>query len=196
MKLSQCKAEININRFDVPDCECVILLRPTKSLTLYIQQSMRAMRYKKSKTAIIIDHVGNIFEHGFPDDKREWSLKTKKRNKGPDIKLKVCDGCYACLPLNTKICPECEYEFTVDDGNNEEETVVDAELVQIERKNMLKLVKYTYYKRLSTFEEMREFQQAKGYKFMWVIHKCLEQKIEIPEKYHYMIRRYVANDGA
>ena len=40
----------------------------TKSLTLYIQQSMRAMRYRLGKTTTIIDHVGNCFEHGLPDD--------------------------------------------------------------------------------------------------------------------------------
>ncbi len=36
-----CNVDIISEGFDVPDCECVILLRPTKSLTLYIQQSMR-----------------------------------------------------------------------------------------------------------------------------------------------------------
>ena len=56
---------------DVPDCECTVLLRPTQSLTLYIQQSMRSMRYMPGKTAILIDHVGNCYLHGLPDDNRE-----------------------------------------------------------------------------------------------------------------------------
>src|SRR5574344_420692 len=43
----------------IPDCECAILLRPTQSLTLYIQQSMRCMRYRSGKKALILDHVGN-----------------------------------------------------------------------------------------------------------------------------------------
>ena len=41
-----CNVDIVSEGFDVPDCECVILLRPTKSLILYTQQSMRCMRYK------------------------------------------------------------------------------------------------------------------------------------------------------
>ena len=41
-----CNVDLISEGFDVPDCECAILLRPTKSLTLYIQQSMRCMRYK------------------------------------------------------------------------------------------------------------------------------------------------------
>ena len=35
--------------FDVPDCEVVILLRPTKSTGLFIQQTMRALRYQPNK---------------------------------------------------------------------------------------------------------------------------------------------------
>ena len=58
---------------DVPDCECTVLLRPTQSLTLYIQQSMRSMRYMPGKMATIIDHVGNCYLHGLPDDNREWT---------------------------------------------------------------------------------------------------------------------------
>lgn len=63
----------------MPDCECTILLRPTHSLTLYIQQSMRCMRYKPNKRAVIIDHVGNYARHGMPDDDREWTLEKRKK---------------------------------------------------------------------------------------------------------------------
>lgn len=38
-------AELYGEGVDVPDCQCVILLRPTESLTLFIQQTMRSMRY-------------------------------------------------------------------------------------------------------------------------------------------------------
>ena len=56
-----CNCELFGEGLDVPDCECVVLLRPTQSLTLFIQQSMRSMRYMPGKTAIIIDHVGNCY---------------------------------------------------------------------------------------------------------------------------------------
>lgn len=56
--------------FDVPDCSTVIMLRPTQSLSLYIQQSMRGMRYRPGKTSIIIDHVDNVRRFGLPDAKR------------------------------------------------------------------------------------------------------------------------------
>ena len=61
-----CNVDLISEGFDVPDCGAAILLRPTKSLTLYIQQSMRCMRYQPGKTAVIIDHVGNVFPAWFP----------------------------------------------------------------------------------------------------------------------------------
>ena len=45
-----------------------------------------------------------------------------------------------------------------------------------------------YFKKIKTFDEMVAFQKAKKYKFAWVLHKCIEQGIEIPEKYNYMRR--------
>lgn len=67
--------------FDVPDCSTVIMLRPTQSLSLFIQQSMRGMRYREGKTAIIIDHVDNVRRHGLPDTPRQWSLKSRKNHR-------------------------------------------------------------------------------------------------------------------
>ncbi len=73
-----CNVDLISEGFDVPDCECAILLRPTKSLTLFIQQSMRCMRYKPGKRAVIIDHVGNYARFGMPDDDRKWTLQDKQ----------------------------------------------------------------------------------------------------------------------
>ena len=76
-----CNVDLISEGFDVSDCECAILLRPTKSLTLYIQQSMRCMRYKPNKRAIIIDHVGNYARFGLPDAERNWTLEGRKKEK-------------------------------------------------------------------------------------------------------------------
>src|SRR5699024_8997164 len=66
-------AELYGEGVDVPDCECVILLRPTESLTLFIQQTMRSMRYMPRKVAVIIDHVGNYLRHGLPTTDHDWN---------------------------------------------------------------------------------------------------------------------------
>jgi superfamily II DNA or RNA helicase len=172
---------------DVPDCECTILLRPTKSLTLYIQQSMRSMRYREGKTAYIIDHVANVYQHDFPDAVREWSLASKKRNKKGEIKIKECPMCYACLPGNPRVCSICEYEFMTKEQHEKE--TLEMQLREVTEEDMLKMKRYSYYQKITTFDEMKKFQKAKGYKFGWVLHKCLELGISIPQQYRYCLRK-------
>lgn len=107
-----CNAELLGEGFDVPAMEAVILARPTASLTLYIQQSMRPLRPDPNNTekrAIIIDHVGNVFRHGMPDEEREWSLETKKR-KPRATAIKVCPACYTAVPSTARTCP-CGHVF-------------------------------------------------------------------------------------
>lgn len=83
--------------------ECVGLARPTKSLGMCLQQVGRALRPKPDK-AVILDHAGNIKEHGLPDDDREWSLAGVKRFSSETIQ---CDGCGATVPAATVICRHC-----------------------------------------------------------------------------------------
>ena len=67
--------------FDVPSMEAVILLRPTQSVALFIQQAMRSMRAdpeNPDKRAIIIDHVGNVYRHGLPDEDRSEERRVGK----------------------------------------------------------------------------------------------------------------------
>lgn len=111
--------------FDVPDCSTVIMLRPTESLSLYIQQSMRGMRYRPGKTSIIIDHVDNVRRHGLPDMDRTWSLEVKKKSdKKPEVPIKECPNCFAVYSPEEKACPMCGYipevkeikDYVVDDS--------------------------------------------------------------------------------
>lgn len=113
-----CNVDLISEGFDVPDCECAILLRPTKSLTLYIQQSMRCMRYKPNKRAVIIDHVANYARFGMPDADREWSLqgqtKVEKQQSESAVNALQCPECFYTFepPENgDKICPACGYVF-------------------------------------------------------------------------------------
>ena len=132
-----CNVDLISEGFDVPDCECAILLRPTKSLTLYIQQSMRCMRYKKGKRAIIIDHVGNYARHGMPDADRKWDLHAKKAAKkqekqAEDLKIKQCPKCYYTFEppsFGRAVCPACGYQFPKQERSVEHEE--DTQLKQI-----------------------------------------------------------------
>lgn len=131
-----CNVDLISEGFDVPDCECAILMRPTQSLTLYIQQSMRCMRYKDNKRAIIIDHVGNYARHGMPDDDRQWTLEKKqKRKKEPadTTNVKQCPNCFFTFirqPDMPCICPKCKYSFAME--RKELKVEETKELVKIE----------------------------------------------------------------
>ena len=100
---------------DVPSVGGAILLRPTQSLSLYLQQVGRCLRPAKGKKyAIINDHVGNSITHGLPSQPRIWSLDGKKvRDKVAAPPLKVCDACFAVNPINAKECADCGHIFEV-----------------------------------------------------------------------------------
>jgi DNA or RNA helicases of superfamily II len=181
-----CNVELFGEGFDVPDCECVVLLRPTKSLTLYIQQSMRSMRYMPGKTAIIIDHVGNVFRHNFPDADHEWTLKAKKQKQKNVIRIKECPVCYYVMSNMEKACPSCGYVFTKQEMAAAE--IVDIELEELKQIDVLKALPYSHYKKVKTFGELVLFQKAKNYKFSWTLHRAVELGIEIPSNYNYMMR--------
>jgi len=95
--------------FDVPAASCAILLRPTQSLGLYLQQVGRVLRPAPGKPhALILDHVGNVPRHGFPDDPREWSLAegVVKRSSTAAPSVRTCPECYAAFKP-APICPVC-----------------------------------------------------------------------------------------
>ncbi len=72
--------------FDVPDCEVVILAKPTTSLSMFLQMVGRGLRtFNGKKYALILDHADCVFQHGFPQQDRDWTLKGKKRNKKDGI---------------------------------------------------------------------------------------------------------------
>lgn len=112
-----CNVDLISEGFDVPDCSCVIMLRPTQSLTLFIQQAMRCMRYRRGKRAVILDHVGNYARHGMPDDDREWTLEGKPKRKGmkqeamPEERYITCTNCFAVIAGDVQNCPYCGAEI-------------------------------------------------------------------------------------
>lgn len=171
-----CNVDLISEGFDVPDCECSILLRPTHSLTLFIQQSMRCMRYKPGKRAIIIDHVGNYARHGMPDDDRQWTLEKKKRNK---IQQEKEQGAKVLQ------CPECFYTFSLDalDGGEKKcprcGFIFPSKERKIEFKEETELVKVVGFKfdyagpeQCQSYAELVEYAKTHGYKVGWAYYQA------------------------
>jgi superfamily II DNA or RNA helicase len=98
--------------FDMPSIEVAILLRPTKSLGLYLQQCGRAIRPSPGKTkTLILDHANNCAEHGFIDEPREWTLDAKDRKaRAKTTPISTCPRCYA-VHHPAPFCPRCGHEY-------------------------------------------------------------------------------------
>lgn len=59
--------------FDCPDVEVIQLARPTKSLSMYLQQVGRGLRPSAGKERLLIlDNVGLYNKFGFPSARRKW----------------------------------------------------------------------------------------------------------------------------
>ncbi len=164
-----CNVDLISEGFDVPDCECAILLRPTKSLSLYIQQSMRCMRYKPNKRAVIIDHVGNVHRFGLPDAEREWKLDAKPVKSGTNgnaVQVRQCTRCfYTHEP--SPVCPNCGYVYEVGKRRKIEEN----NEIQLE-KITEKVIAMKSADECSTMKELSMFAKKHNYKHGWCYYQA------------------------
>lgn len=164
-----CNFSLISEGFDVPDCDMVFILRKTASLNLFIQMTMRCMRYKENKTAYIFDFCGNAYEHGLPDDDRKWTLDSKIKqarniSSEPDIIARTCKNCFRTYAGNNKICPYCEF----DNGKTKKEIEEDKK-AELQRITELKKEKdkEDLKKAGQSLESLIEYGKQHNYKPGW-----------------------------
>lgn len=93
-------ADVISEGVDIPAVAGAIMLRPTCSTSLFLQQVGRALRPKKDGSkAILLDHVGNARRHGLPADPRRWSLD---KAEAPKIEMKTCSRCMRVFAKGTE----------------------------------------------------------------------------------------------
>jgi DNA repair protein RadD len=165
-----CNAQLWVAGVDVPEIECVVLLRPTKSLTFYLQSIGRGLRTAPGKKAcVVLDHAGCIFEHGPPDMPRKWSLDAKKR-RGKQIApaVRECPSCFAAHEP-APVCPLCGHVYTTQERSGPEQVegtldAVDLEAMQRERKRE--------QGKAQSVEELTEIGKQRGYRnpHAWALH--------------------------
>lgn len=129
--------------FDLPVVEYGAMLRPTRSLSIYMQQCGRLLRAAPGKEfAYIADHAGNcgrrlpngdfVEHHGFPDKVREWTLedRIKRSGKGGEktIPVRQCPSCYRVF-APAPICPECRFVFPIQYRTVDE---IEGELAELQ----------------------------------------------------------------
>ncbi len=115
--------------------ECVVSARPTQSLSLWLQMCGRALR-QKDYPAIILDHAGNVANHGLPCQDREWSLegdpKQGKKKDEMEVPIKECPKCYA-VHKPAPACPNCGHIYEV---KPMEINHVDGELKELSKEEI------------------------------------------------------------
>ena len=171
-------AELYGEGVDVQGCETVILLRPTASLSLHIQQSMRPMRYKEGKKATIIDHVANYTRHGLPNTEHEWSLKGSKKAQEAELKIRECENCYAVYePSKHDCCPMCGHVPVVEEKEKEYEEEKDAELKEITSDDFELTLDFRKPEDCKSLRELQDLAKAKNYKPGWAWHQAKRLQI-------------------
>jgi superfamily II DNA or RNA helicase len=154
--------EIISEGLDVPSVGAVILLRPTKSLTLHLQQIGRGMRPAPGKGALVVlDHAGNVIRHGLPEHDRVWTLNGVVQERQPgEAKVKVCPDCSAIVAVATQTCPHCGHVFWVARIETESGTLTEikseAALLRLSYHQIVKL-------RLSE-TQLRAYAKSRGYR--------------------------------
>jgi len=96
--------------FDAPNIDLIAFLRPTKSLSLYIQMVGRGMRIEKDKKdCLILDYAGNVEQFG-PINHIDYRQLIKRGA----IKQKSCKRCPQCeeaVKPSDEICGLCGHVF-------------------------------------------------------------------------------------
>ncbi len=121
--------------------ECVIQARPTKSLTMHLQQLGRGLR-RKPHPAILIDLCGNLGRLGLPDHPHEWTLagRPKKGRGGKSEEaaplVRKCQKCDVMFPIALPTCPHCGAVQQAGGGGGRKVEEVAAELQEIDREQV------------------------------------------------------------
>lgn len=155
-----CAVGIISEGITLPECDCCLLLRPTQSETLYIQQACRCLTPREGKRAVIIDYVGNCYAHGMPTEKREYSLddngpRIRNSSREPEVTCRECSNCLRVYRGTDPICPYCGT-----DNKKTRKQIKEDEKAELER-----------IEKVEKLQKAREVGMAKSYEELVAIGK-------------------------
>lgn len=91
--------------FDVPDVDCIVWCRPTKSPVLYVQGMGRGVRIAEGKSDCLVLDFTDTVERLGPVDTIKGRAKNKSGNK--EAPFVICDACGARNHATAMVCAEC-----------------------------------------------------------------------------------------
>lgn len=200
-------AMLLVEGVDCPAIGAVILLRPTMSLSSYLQVIGRGLRTiyapdlpldtveqrfaaidagPKGRKCFVLDHCDLWRRHGFADEDREWTLEgvvKKKGKKKEEDKPPPIAQCPKCFHIHTPepTCPACGHVYEVKGRNLEH---VEGELTEItaDMQQRMKNLRKAEVRGAKTLEELERIAAQRGYSPHWAKH-TFEAKATAREKY-------------
>lgn len=171
--LSSC--EILGEGVDIPTIGCAILLRPTKSLAVYLQQVGRGLRPAPGKRQLVVlDLAGNAITHGLPDEDRHWTLAGAPKRDASSPAGWVCGECECLNSSGAAFCLDCGTPRP----HRPREITIDSETVLVElarRERLATLSYHAFMSRPRSRDELELYRRAHGYKKGWTWHAAQRQ---------------------
>ena len=165
-----CQVALYTEGTDLPEIECIVIARPTRSVGLHRQILGRGARPFNGKAFfIVLDHGGNIERLGFYEDEMDWTLDGKDNANKPRKKrekertILTCEMCSA--EFTGKRCPKCGHEIP---DYGKKIAAIDASL---ERIGKTKKPKATTEDKRIFFGMLEWYRRMKGYQDGWSSHK-------------------------
>jgi superfamily II DNA or RNA helicase len=158
--------------FDLPTVNAAILLRPTRSLSMHLQQLGRSLRPFPGKThATILDHVGNCLRLGLAEQEREWDLEGREKRKAKSslVETKQCSKCFAIFAGT--VCPQCGAQREIATRKIQE---IDGELQRLSIEDISK--KRREEAKCKTLDDFRALAAKRGYKPGWAYFRWQNRK--------------------
>ena len=170
-----CNCNLISEGVTLPNASVALLLRPTMSLPLFIQQSCRVLTPVAGKKAVIIDFVNNVQKHGMPTEAHNWTLtqsieKRKQFNSDGTLIIRQCENCFKCFKT-APVCPYCGHTYKV--KGRELKSVKEVELKKIEAIEREEQEKQKKAARIEvgqcrTIAELQKIAKERGYAPGWV----------------------------
>ena len=173
-----CNCNLISEGVTLPNASVALLLRPTMSLPLFIQQACRVLTPVEGKKAVIIDYVNNVQRHGLPTDNHEWSLskvveKRKQHNDDGTLSIRQCENCFRCFQGN--VCPYCKTEHIPKGRELKQMQEVELKKYRAEEQARLEETKKNARMevgRARTRADLEKIAKERGYDKKWVWVQC------------------------
>ncbi len=176
-----CNYGVLTEGWDSPVASCVVLARPTKHHGLFRQMVGRVLRPAPGKAdALVLDHAGAVFEHGFIEEPVNWTLSPGKRAENPrqtaraQSRAPALTSCPECSAVRFEghPCPVCKWR---PQPKPQSVDVADGELGLVDRDRVVKLPQRSGDDELRFYRQLLYIAEERGYQRGWAAHKYREK---------------------